>query len=288
METVIYTTIIGLYYGMNIWLVASGLTLIFGMLGILNFAHGSFYMMGAFLGYSFANIFGQNFWFGLVLGPLAVGLIGGLLELSFLRRIYNLDIMYQLLLTYTFVLILDNLFKILYGSLYVSVNAPIVGAVKIANRYVPNYYFFIIALGGLVALFLWFLLKKTSLGRRIRAAAFNRDMSSAVGINVPQLFTFIFAIGCAMAALGGAMTAPIQTISSGMGTAIIIDSFIVAVIGGLGSLLGAFFGAILIGLVNAFGILWLGELAPSLLYVSMIVILLAKPSGLFGVAEEMS
>lgn len=286
MDTVIYTIIIGLYYGMNIWLVASGLTLIFGMLGIINFAHGSFYMMGAFLGYSIATICGQNFWVGLVLGPLAVGLIGGLMEFSFLRRIYNLDITYQLLLTYTFVLILDNLFKLIYGSLYVSSAVPFEGAVNIANRYIPNYYFFIIAVGLLVAIFLWFLIKKTSLGRRIRAAAFNRDMSCAVGINVPTLFTFIFAIGSAMAALGGAMTAPIQTISAGMGTAIIIPSFIVAVIGGLGSLPGAFIGAIIIGLVNAFGVLWIGELAPSLLYFSMILIILVKPSGLFGEPEE--
>ncbi|RLB41927.1 MAG: branched-chain amino acid ABC transporter permease [Deltaproteobacteria bacterium] len=286
MDTLVYTTIIGLYYGMNIWLVASGLTLIFGMLGILNFAHGSIYMMGAFLGYTCAALCGQNFWVGLIAGPIAVGVIGAVLEFFFLRRVYDLDMTYQLLMTYAFVLILDNLFKIIYGSLYVSVKVPIEGVVPVMNRYVPIYYFFIIFVGILVAILLWFILNKTTFGRHLRAAAYNREMSSAVGIDVPKLFTLIFGIGSAMAALGGAMTAPIQTISSGMGTAIIIMSFIVAVIGGLGSLLGAFVGAIIIGLVNSFGILLLGEMSAALPYLAMIVILLTKPAGLFGVAEE--
>ncbi len=286
MDTFVYTSIVGIYYGMNIWLVASGLTLIFGMLGVLNFAHGSIYMMGAFLGYTFAALCGNQFWMGLLLGPLAVGIIGMAIEFLFLRRLYGQDITYQLLMTYAFVLILDNLFKIIYGSLYVSVSIPIEGVIPIMNRFVPKYYFFIIIVGILVALLLWFLLKKTTLGRCVRAAAYNREMSNAVGINVPRLFTLIFGIGSFMAALGGAMTAPIQTISSGMGTAIIINSFIVAVIGGLGSLLGAFLGAIILGLVNSFGILWMGELAPALPYLAMIVILLAKPAGLFGTVEE--
>jgi branched-subunit amino acid ABC-type transport system permease component len=156
----------------------------------------------------------------------------------------------------------------------------------VANRFVPKYYFFIILMGCLVAVLLWLLLQKTMLGRRLRAAAYNREMSSAVGINVPRLFTLIFGLGSMMAALGGAMTAPIQTISSGMGTAIIIFSFIVAVIGGLGSLLGAFVGAIIIGMVNSFGILWFGELAAALPYLAMIFVLLIRPSGLFGLAEE--
>ena len=286
MDTFIYTSIIGIYYGMNIWLVASGLTLIFGMLGVLNFAHGSLYMMGAFLGYTFAALSGQQFWIGLLLGPIVVGVAGMIIEFMFLRRVYDQDITYQLLMTYAFVLILDNLFKIIYGSLYVSVSVPIQGVIPIMNRFVPKYYFFIIAVGVFAAVFLYILLKKTTLGRRVRAAAYNREMSNAVGINVPRLFTVIFGVGSFMAALGGAMTAPIQTISSGMGTAIIINSFIVAVIGGLGSLLGAFVGAIILGLVNSFGILWLGEMAPALPYMAMIVILLAKPAGLFGTVEE--
>jgi len=286
MDTFIYTTIIGLYYGMNIWLVAAGLTLIFGMLGVLNFAHGSIYMMGAFLGYTFGALFGQNYWLGLLIGPLAVGVIGATIEYFFLRKVYDLDITYQLLMTYAFVLIIDNLFKIIYGSLYVSLTVPIQGVIPVANRFVPKYYFFIILMGCLVAVLLWLLLRKTMLGRRLRAAAFNREMSSAVGINVPRLFTLIFGLGSMMAALGGAMTAPIQTISSGMGTAIIIFSFIVAVIGGLGSLLGAFVGAIIIGLVNSFGVLWFGELSAALPYLAMIFVLLIRPSGLFGIAEQ--
>ena len=286
MDTYVYTLLVGLYYGMNVWLVASGLTLIFGMMGVLNFAHGSLYMMGAFLGYTFAKLCGNNFWLGLLIGPLAVGVIGAILEFFLIKRVYRLDIIYQLLITYALVLVLDNLFKIIYGSLYMSVSVPIQGVIPVMGRHVPIYYFFIIAVGILVALLLWILLNKTKLGRYLRAAAYNREMSSAVGINVPRLFTFIFGLGSAMAALGGAMTAPIQTISSGMGTAIIITSFIVAVIGGLGSLLGAFLGAIIIGLVNSFGILWLGEMSAPLPYAAMAIILLARPSGLFGASEE--
>jgi branched-chain amino acid transport system permease protein len=286
MDTYVYTLLIGIYYGMNVWLVASGLTLIFGMMGVLNFAHGSLYMMGAFMGYSFAKVCGDNFWMGLLIGPLAVGALGAILEFLFIKRVYRLDIIYQLLMTYALVLVLDNLFKIIYGSLYMSVSVPVQGVVRVMGRFVPVYYFFIIGVGIMVALFLWILLKKTRLGRNLRAAAHNKEMSGAVGINVPRLFTFIFGLGSAMAALGGAMTAPIQTISSGMGTAIIITSFIVAVIGGLGSLLGAFLGAIIIGLVNAFGILWLGEMSAALPYAAMALILLVKPNGLFGTAED--
>lgn len=286
METYLYTLIIGLYYGMNIWLVASGLTLIFGMLGVLNFAHGSFYMMGAFFGYTFATLCGNNFWAGLLLGPLAVGVVGSMVEFLLIKRVYRLDITYQLLMTYALVLVIDNLFKILYGSLYVSVSVPIQGGFFVMGRFLPIYYLFIITVGVAIALMLWLLLNTTKLGRCLRASACNQEMSSAVGINVPRLFTFIFGLGSAMAALGGAMTAPIQTISSGMGTAIIITSFIVAVIGGLGSLLGAFLGAIIIGLVNSFGILLLGEMAAPLPYAAMAVILLARPSGLLGLSEE--
>ncbi len=286
MDTLVYTTIIGLCYGMNIWLVASGLTLIFGMLGVINFAHGSIYMLGAFAGYAFASLMGQNFWIGLIFGPIVVGVIGGFIEYFFLRRVYAMDITYQLLMTYGFVLVLDNLTKIIFGSLYVSVNVPLEGALPIAGRFVPYYYLLIMAVGVLVAIFLCLILSKTMLGRHIRAAASNREMTYSLGINVPGLFTFVFGLGSWMAALGGSMTAPIQTISSGMGTAIIINSFIIAVVGGLGSLVGAFIGAILIGLVNSFGVLWVGELSPALPYRAMIIFLRARPSGLFGTAEQ--
>lgn len=286
MDTFVYTAIIGLYFGMNIWLVASGLTLIFGMMGVLNFAHGSLYMMGAFLGYTFATLCGDNFWLGLIVGPIAVGAFGAFLEYAFLRRVYHLDITYQLLMTYALVLIIDNAFKLFYGSLYRSISVPMEGVIPVMGRLVPIYYFFIIAVGIIVAVFLWYILRMTHIGRQLRAAAYNKEMSGALGINVPKLFTLIFALGSGLAGLGGAMTAPIQTISSGMGTAIIITSFIVAVIGGLGSLLGAFIGAIIIGLVNSFGILWVGEMSAALPYLAMVVILLAKPSGLFGAPEE--
>jgi branched-subunit amino acid ABC-type transport system permease component len=270
---------------MFIWLVASGLTLIFGILGVLNFAHGSFYMLGAYFCYTVLRIMGNNFWLGLILGPLAVCVIGYVVERYFLRYVYHLALPYQLLLTFAFVLIFDNLVNIVWGS--GSIGSPSVpglsGSVRILGRDFPAYNLFIISMGPLVALGMWAFLEKTWWGRIIRAAASDREMASAIGVKVPLLFTVVFIFGAWLAAVGGALAVPyVGLLTSGMGQTIIIDAFVVAVIGGLGSLKGAFFGALVIGLLSSFGTRFIPTFDMFLTFILMAVVLLWRPQGFFG------
>ncbi|MBA4358496.1 MAG: branched-chain amino acid ABC transporter permease, partial [Desulfovibrio sp.] len=256
LQSIVHVCLAGLSQGMFIWLVASGLTLIFGVLGVLNFAHGAFYMLGAYFCFSLLKALGNNFWWGLLLGPLCVAAVGALVERFFLRRVYSLHLPYQLLLTFAFVLLFDDLVKIIWGA--GSIGAPpapgLAGSVEILGRKFPTYNLFVIAVGPLVALGLWALLEKTWAGRIIRASSSDREMASALGVRVPALFTGVFVFGTWLGALGGGLAVPyLGLLTPGMGEQIIIEAFVVAVIGGLGSLKGAFLGALVIGLLSAFG-----------------------------------
>jgi branched-chain amino acid transport system permease protein len=285
MQSIVHVLLAGLSSGMFIWLVASGLTLIFGILGVLNFAHGSFYMLGAYVCYSLVKTFAPQFWVGVLVGPLAVAAIGIVVERRFLRGVYHLALPYQLLLTFAFVLIFDNLVKIVWGagSLTPPVPALLRGSVEIVGRRFPIYSLFIIGVGPLVALGLWALLERTWLGRTVRAAASDREMASALGVPVPALYTGVFAFGTWLAALGGALAVPyVGLLAPGMGEAIIIDAFVVAVIGGLGSLKGAFLGALVIGVLSAFGTRFFPTFDMALTFVLMAAVLLVRPRGLFG------
>ena len=282
----IYQGMIGLSLAMFLWLVAAGLTLIFGVLGVLNFAHGSLYMLGAYLSYTAVRILGMDFWVGLAVGPLLVALVGGLMERFFIRRVYHIDEAYQLLLTFAFILIFADLVKWAWGPIYQSVPVPgaLSGAVLIFGRPFPVYNLFVIALGPLVGLFLWFLLERSWWGRTIRAAAADREMAAAIGVDVPRLFTAVFMFGSWLGGIGGALGIPIRTVSPGMAEDYIIQAFAVAVIGGLGNLKGAFFGSILIGLVNAYGHLYAPVFELAFMYILMAAILLVRPQGLFGIS----
>src|SRR5512134_3108894 len=285
MESVVHVILAGLSNGMFIWLVASGLTLIFGVLGVLNFAHGSFYMLGAYVCYSLVKLFAPHFWLGVIFGPVAVAAVGLLVERRFLRGVYHLALPYQLLLTFAFVLIFDNVVKIFWGagSLTPPIFAGLGGSVEIAGRNFPVYSLVIIALGPLVALGLWGLLERTWLGRTVRAASSDREMASALGVRVPALFTGVFAFGTWLGALGGALAVPyVGLLTPGMGESIIIDAFIVAVIGGLGSLKGAFLGALVIGILSAFGTRFFPSFDMFLTFILMAGVLLWRPRGLFG------
>jgi branched-chain amino acid transport system permease protein len=285
MQSFVHVLLAGLSSGMFIWLVASGLTLIFGVLGVLNFAHGSFYMLGAYVCYTLVKTFAPHFYLGVLLGPLAVALVGLAMERRFLRGVYHLALPYQLLLTFAFVLIFDNLVKIVWGagSLTPPVPAALRGSVEIVGRRFPIYSLFIIAIGPVVALGLWALLERTWLGRTVRAAASDREMASALGVRVPALYTGIFAFGAWLAALGGALAVPyVGLLTPGMGESIIIDAFIVAVIGGLGSLKGAFLGALVIGILSAFGTRFFPTFDMALTFLLMAGVLLVRPRGLFG------
>ncbi len=238
MESIVHVCLAGLSTGMFIWLVASGLTLIFGVLGVLNFAHGSFYMLGAYFCYTVLSHMGDNFWMGLILGPLCVCIVGFVVERFFLRYVYHLALPYQLLLTFAFVLLFDDLVKVLWGA--GSIGSPMVpglsGSVPIMGRNFPVYNLFIIGVGPLVALGLWGLLEKTWWGRIIRAASSDREMASAIGVRVSTLFTAVFIFGTWLGAMGGGLAVPyVGLLTPGMGESIIINAFVVAVIGGLGA-----------------------------------------------------
>ncbi len=285
LQSLVHVILAGLSTGMFIWLVASGLTLIFGVLGVLNFAHGSFYMLGAYCCYSALRLMGNNFWLGLLLGPLAVCVIGLVVERFFLRQVYSLALPYQLLLTFALVLIFDNLVNIIWGA--GSIGSPTVpglsGSVDILGRPFPVYNLFIIVMGPLVALGLWGILEKTWWGRIIRAASSDREMAAAIGVRVPALYTGVFVFGAWLSATGGALAVPyVGLLTSGMGAAIIIEAFVVVVIGGLGSLKGAFLGALVIGLLSSFGTRYSPAFDMFLTFILMAVVLIFRPQGFFG------
>ena len=285
LESIVHICLAGLSTGMFIWLVASGLTLIFGVLGVLNFAHGSFYMLGAYCCFTVLSLLGENFWLGLIIGPLLVCAVGFVVERFFLRYVYHLELPYQLLLTFAFVLLFDDLVKIVWGA--GSLGSPTVpglgDSVSILGRNFPKYNLFIIIIGPIVAFGLWGLIEKTWWGRIIRAASSDREMASAIGVKVPALFTSVFVFGTWLGAMGGGLAVPyVGLLTPGMGEAIIIEAFVVAVIGGLGSLKGAFFGALIIGLLSSFGTRYIPTFDMFLTFILMAVVLLWRPQGFFG------
>jgi len=276
----------GLAQGMLLFLIAVGLTLIFGVLGVLNFAHGALYMLGAYVTYQLASRAELDFWIALLLAPLVVGALGGLIEILFLRRMYARETAFQLLLTFAFILILDDGVRIVWGSGPRTVRQPelLSGSIPIGAGLFPTYNLAVAAFAPVVAFALWLVLARTPAGRAVRAAAQDREMAAALGLDVPRIFTLVFAAGTALAALGGALAAPLRTLSPAMGDAIIIDSFVVAVVGGLGSLPGAFVGALLLGQLGAFGIIHpaVAQFQIAFPFLLMAVILLVRPRGLFG------
>jgi branched-subunit amino acid ABC-type transport system permease component len=277
----------GLTYAMYLFLIVFGLSLIFGILRVLNFAHGSFYMLGAYLTYQFVSYFidsPAHFWWAVLFASISVALIGGIIERLFLSRLYVREELNQLLFTYALVMILGDFAKIIWGTGQLSIPRPAMlkGAVNILGNFFPEYNVFIIFLGLGIALLFWLILNRTRWGRIIRAAALDREMLGSLGINVRWLFTIVFSIGAWLAGLGGALVSPIAAIVPGMDVEIIINVFIVVVIGGLGSFWGTLLGALVLGQVISFGILVLPRLAIVFIYVLMAVVLIIRPWGLLG------
>ena len=277
----------GLTQAMFLFLIASGLTLIFGVLGVLNFAHGSLYMLGAYLSYTVTSLFVGSpsaFWLSLLLAPLGVALAGSLIEAVFLRPVYRREELDQLLVTYALVLIISDAVKFVWGPDNRSVSRPAVlaGSVEIAGRDFPTYNLLVLGLAPLVAVALWLLLSRTQFGRLIRAAANDREMVGVVGVDVRRLFTGVFALGAWLGGLGGGLAAPVGAIYPGMDVEVIAESFIVVVVGGMGSLTGTLLGAVIIGQLNAFGILFFPRFALLFVYVLMVVVLVTRPWGLLG------
>jgi branched-chain amino acid transport system permease protein len=268
---------------MLLFLLASGLTLIFGVLRIINFAHGSLYMLGAYFTYT-VSLLVPNYWVAFLIAPIFVALLAGLIEIFFLRAVYDRDHEFQLLLLYGFTLILDDAAKMVWGTAFKLIDRPsfLKGSVEIIGRQFPKYSLFIILMGPIVAFGLWYALDRTKMGKKVRAAAFDREASNALGMNVSFLYTTVFMFGAWLGGIGGAVAGPLRAASPGMGLEIIIMSFAVVIIGGLGSFWGALLGAVLVGECLAFGTLIFPKIIIILPFVLMILVFLLRPQGLFG------
>jgi len=275
--------IIGLSLAANLFLICSGLTIIFGLLRVINFAHASFYALGAYCCYTVSTI-AHNFWLGLVISVIVLMIIGALVELGLMRRIYGHEHVYQLLLTFSLIFIFTDIIEIFWGPFPVTTQFPAIfsGNVSLLGAPIPTYCFFIIGMAVAVALGLWALLYRTKWGAIIRASAFDREMSSILGVNVPRLYTLVFILGAGLGGLGGASAAPMTTIIPDMGAFIIIECFVVIIIGGVGSLLGSVVGSLVIGVWAAIGLLIIPQFAMVFTFALMAIVLIIRPQGLFG------
>ncbi len=274
----------GIQYGFLLFLVASGLTLVFGIMGIINLAHGAFYMLGAYTVYWLVG-YTDNLFVAIVLGLAIMLVFGYLLERAAISSLYKRDHLYQVLLTYGLILILDEMQRILWGTEFNSVPVPQVlnGSIPLTGTQVyPVYRLFISVMCMAVAAGLYLLIGRTKLGMMIRAGASNREMAQVLGIDIGRVFAIVFSIGVALAAFSGMIGAPVSSVYPGMGEQILIVSFVVVVIGGIGSVKGAFVGAMLIGLADTFGRVLLPDFASVVVYAVMAVVLLWRPQGLFG------
>jgi branched-chain amino acid transport system permease protein len=276
----------GLAYGMILFLVASGLTLIFGMMGILNLAHAAFFMLSAYFCYQ-VLVMTESFWLALLIAPIATGLIGVLLERFLLRRVHAYGHIGELILTVGVSLVILESVKVFWGteSLPVSVPTFLEGLISVAGLEYPIYRLFIIGLALLVLGIMAGILYKTRLGMVVRAAVSDADMVNALGINVPLVFMFVFGAGTWLAGVAGVAIAPILTVFPGLGDQVGLDAFMVVVVGGFGSLGGAFLVSIIFGLLSSYGVQFVSQLAPVLMFIFMAIVLVIKPMGLFGERE---
>jgi branched-chain amino acid transport system permease protein len=284
MDIYLYQGLVGLTYSMYLWLLAAGLTIAFGVLGVLNFAHGALFMLGAYFAFTIYGVFGVNFWLAVILAIIGVALVGAVIERFLLRHIYNLDLPFQLLLTFGLVLVIDDVVKMIWGGVFLIPPIPsgLEGSVRLFGRPFPIYNLFILAVGILVGIGVWVFFEKTWWGRMVRAAAWSREMGATLGLNVPRVFMLVFALAAALAALGGALSIPMRAVSPGLGVAMIIQAFIVTVIGGLGNLRGAFVGAIIVGMLITYSTLLAPQLELFLPYMVMALVLIFRPQGLLG------
>ena len=284
MEFFVAQLLNGLVYGVLLFLMAAGLSLIFGLMNVVSLAHGSFFMLGAFFGLSIARFTG-SFWWALVLAPIPAMALGIIMELLFMRPLYRRGHMDQVLLTFGFTFVFFDLVQAVWGRVIVRLPAPdaLQGATQIGLGVFSTYRLFLIGFGFAVALLLWLFLERSRLGAMVRAGVDDAAMAAGLGGNIPALFTGLFGAGVALAALGGVAAGPVLGLYPGMDTEILIPAFIVIVIGGMGSLRGAFVGSLLIGEIDTFGKAYFPSLALFLIYVVMAVVLLVRPQGLFGI-----
>ena len=275
----------GLKIGMLLFLVASGLTLVFGVLGVINFAHGALYMLGAYFSWQVMSLTG-HFGLAVISGAIGVGIFGLLFERLLINKVYNADLLVQILLCYSVILILDDLVMIIWGDEFLSgIGVPEVFQVPplfIFDAIIPPFHIAIIVISIIVALLLWIIMTKTKFGKLVRATAVNPRMLEALGINTNVIKAGVFMLGSFLAGLGGALAASLGSVVSGMGNSIIIESFIVTVIGGMGSISGAFLASIIIGMARSFGAVAMPLFTDGIMFLIMVLVLVMKPEGLMG------
>jgi branched-chain amino acid transport system permease protein len=279
----------GLVGGAFYALLALGLSVIFGMLGVVNFAHGAFYMLGAFTSYVLLDSYGVNFWVALVVVPLALGVVGIVLERLFIRRLTPLDPLYNFLFTFGLALILQDLVKREYGVQSQPYPRPsaLSGSIDLGLFTYPAYQVFVLGVSVLVCLVVWFVLARTRIGMVVRAATERPELTRALGIDVGRWVTPVFGFGIALAGLAGVLAAPMRAVNPLMGSDLIIVVFAVVVIGGLGSLFGSVAAGFAIGLVSALGNYYVPALSQTLVFILMAAVLLWRPAGLFGREEAL-
>ena len=275
---------LGLVNGSFYALLSLGLAVIFGLMGVVNFAHGAFYTLGAFAALLGLQLFGINYWVALLCAPLAVGLVGVAVERLFLRRVYQLDPLYGLLLTFGLALIAEGSLHQVFGATGESYPVPpsIAGAVNLGFMFLPLYRGWIIAASLLVCFGTWFVIERTRLGATLRAATENAPLLQAFGVNVPLLVAATYGGGVALAALAGVLAAPVVLVNSHMGSSLVIVVFAVVVIGGMGSILGSIVSGLVLGLVEGLTKVLYPEASNIVVFVIMAVVLALRPAGLFG------
>lgn len=279
---------LGIVNGSFYAVLSLGLAIIFGVLKIVNFAHGAFFMLGAFAAFLLGQHLGANYWVALVVAPIVVALFGMLFEWLFLRRLYGLDPIYGLLLTFSLVLVLEGGFRVAFGSSGQPYATPeaLRGTVNLGFMMLPIYRGFVIFAAVLTCLVTWYVIERTSVGARLRAATERAELTQAFGINVPLLVTLTYGVGVGLAAFAGVLAAPIFHVNPSMGSSLVIIIFAVVVIGGLGSIMGAIVTGLGLGVVEGFTRVFYSEFSSTIVFLVMVLVLLIRPAGLFGREES--
>ena len=276
--------LLGLVNGSFYAILSLGLAVIFGLLNVINFAHGALFMMGAVVTWMAMNYLGIGYWWMLILAPLVVGLFGVLIERLLLRWIYKLDHLYGLLLTLGLAMLVEGLFRSMYGVSGLGYDTPelLEGATNLGFMMLPNYRMWVVVASVVVCLATWFVIEKTKLGAYLRAGTENPRLVEAFGVNVPVMITLTYAFGAALAAFAGVLAAPIYQVSPLMGQNLIIVVFAVVVIGGMGSIMGSILTGLGLGIVEGFTKVFYPEASSTVVFVVMVIVLLIRPAGLFG------
>ena len=276
--------LVGLINGSFYALLSLGLAVIFGMLNIINFAHGALYMMGAFCAYFLLNVLGVNYWLALILAPLLIGFLGMVLERTMLQRLAGLDHLYGLLLTFGLALIIQGLFQNYFGSsgLPYAIPQQLTGGQNLGFMFLPNYRAWVVVFSLTICLATWYAIEKTKLGAYLRAATENPTMVRAFGVNVPRMITLTYGFGVGLAALAGVLSAPINQVRPLMGADLIIVVFAVVVIGGMGSIMGSIVTGFALGILEGLTKYFYPEASNTVVFVIMALVLMVKPNGLFG------